>query len=172
MDSAISIRPATTGDAQAIVAIYNHYIRDTIVSFEEEPLAAETMASRLEAVTEQGYPWLVAEAAGEVLGFAYGSPWNKRPAYRSSAEVTVYVHVDHPRRGIGRALYTELFERLGRMGMHTLIGGIALPNPGSQGLHESFGFRQVAHYEQVGHKFGRFIDVGYWQLLLKPRAPE
>jgi len=108
-------------------------------------------------------PWLVAELDGEVAGYAYASPWASRVGYRFTVEITVYVHRDHGGKGLGSALYGALLPMLEAGGIHSVIGGIALPNEGSVALHEKFGLRKVAHYDEVGIKFGQWIAVGYWQ---------
>ncbi len=112
-------------------------------------------------------PWLVAENdSGVVVGYAYASKWKGRCAYRHSAEVTVYLAPDAAAQGVGTRLYEALFSELRDRGIHTAIGGIALPNPPSVALHEKFGMKKVAHFAEVGHKFDRWIDVGYWQVVL------
>ena len=111
-------------------------------------------------------PWLVAERGGAVVGYAYATRWRPRRAYRFSAEVTVYVAGGLGGQGIGSRLYERLLPVLRERGVHAAMGGIALPNEGSIRLHEKFGFTKAAHFEQAGLKFGRWIDVGYWQLLL------
>jgi phosphinothricin acetyltransferase len=160
------IRPAQEADAPAIAALYNPYITDTSVSFEEQPVTAAVMQGRLADVAAAGLPWLVAEVDGEVAGYAYASLWKPRAAYRFSVETSVYLRRDAGGRGLGTQLYTALFELLAARGVHAVIGGIALPNEASVALHEKFGLRKVAHFEQVGFKFGRWVDVGYWQKLL------
>lgn len=157
------LRPATTADGQALARIYNHYVRETIVTFEEAEVSAAQMGARVEETQAAALPWLVAERAGQLLGFAQASRWKGRCAYRHSVEVSVYVDRDHAREGLGSLLYSALIEDLRTRGAHTLIGGIALPNPASVALHERFGFVQVAHFREVGRKFERWIDVGYWQ---------
>lgn len=161
------LRPATPADAPAICAIYNPYVRDTAISFEEAPVAESDMAQRI-AETVRRYPWLVAEDDGRLLGYAYASQWRTRSAYRFAVETTVYVASEAPRRGVGTALYRALIGELRAAGFHCAMGGIALPNPASVALHEKLGFRQVAQFREVGWKFDRRIDVGYWQLLLAP----
>lgn len=161
------IRPATNEDAEAIVGIYNHYIENTVITFEETPVTADDIRSRM-GLPDNQLPQLVCEEEGKVLGYAYASKWNDRAAYRHSAECSVYLDHTATGRGLGRQLYQHLFDRLRELKMHTVIGGIALPNPASVGLHESFGFEKVSHYREVGYKFGRWIDVGYWQLMLDP----
>ena len=124
------------------------------------------MLERIEAVLAARLPWYVVAAGGKPVGYAYASPWKARPAYRWSAEVTVYLDPTCAGRGLGKRLYGELLAALKSQGMHAAIGGIALPNEPSVGLHEKCGFRKVAHFAEVGFKFGRWIDVGYWERLL------
>ena len=160
------VRKIDSKDIQTIKSIYNHYIINTLVSFEEQPVSAEEMQTRVEKVTSLGLPWLVAEKNGEVVGYAYAGSWNPRSAYKNSAEITVYLSHQHLGKGWGSRLYQQLFQELERTQVHTVIGGIALPNNASVALHEKFGLTKVAHYKEVGYKFGQWIDVGYWQKLL------
>ena len=162
----MSIRMATVEDAAAVAAIYNPYVADTCVTFETEPVQAAGMAARITEVLDAGLPWLLAADAAGAAGFAYASKWKGRCAYRFSVESTVYLHRRHTGRGIGRALYGRLLEEIRARRMHAVIGGIALPNAASIALHERLGFRKVAHFEQVGYKQDRWVDVGYWQLLI------
>jgi L-amino acid N-acyltransferase YncA len=162
-----SSRNCTTADAVALCDIYNHYIRETVVTFEETPVTRDEMSRRIEAVTAH-LPWIVWERSGSVVGYAYATTWKARSAYRFSVETTVYLAPAVVGRGIGRALYRELIVRLRALGMHCAIGGIALPNAGSVALHERMGFRKVAQFDEVGFKQGRWVDVGYWQLMLGP----
>ena len=161
--SAVTIRAAAVDDAAAIAAIYNHYVCETVVTFEEEPVDSGEMATRIGQVADAGLPWLVAERAGVVVGFAYAAPWKERSAYRYSVECTVYLAPGLEGRGIGSALYSALFELLAQAGVHAVIAGIALPNERSVALHENFGMTKVAQFKEVGFKFGRWVDVGYWQ---------
>ena len=162
----MDIRPAGPGHASAIAAIYNHYIASTTVTFETEPVTAADMQARIEDTHAASLPWLVATDDDRVLGYAYASKWKGRCAYRYSVESTVYLDAAQTGRGIGRALYSMLLDDLRARGLHAVIGGVALPNAASIALHEALGFRKVAHFEQVGFKQDRWIDVGYWQLLL------
>lgn len=159
------IRAATPDDASAIVAIYNHYIATTSISFEERAVTVEEMAQRVRDVTD-ALPWLVHVEDGRVTGYAYATKWRVRSAYRFSAETSVYVEQGRGGRGIGKALYTALLAELRRREIHMAIGGIAQPNPASVALHESLGFKKVAHFSEVGRKFDRWVDVGYWELKL------
>ena len=157
------VRPATPGDAAAIVAIYDHYVAHSIITFEEQPVPVDEMVRRLAEVAAASLPWLVAEESGRVVGYAYASRWKTRSAYRHSVETTVYLAPDAVGHGIGSALYARLFPLLGARGVHAAVAGIALPNDASVALHERCGMRKVAHFPEVGFKFGRWIDVGYWQ---------
>lgn len=157
------IRDAAPSDAAAMAGIYNHYVMETVVTFEEEPVAAAEMARRIEAVQAASLPWLVAEEGSRVAGYAYATPWKARSGYRFSAEITVYLSPEHGGRGIGSKLYGQLFPILQDRGIHAVMGGIALPNDASVALHEKFGLRKVAHFKEVGFKLDRWIDVGYWQ---------
>jgi phosphinothricin acetyltransferase len=156
-------------DAAACAAIYEPYVRETAVSFEEQPPVAGVLADRITRYSNT-HAWLVAEDAGEVLGFAYACPHRDRAAYRWAADVSVYIGHGHHRRGIGRALYGELLALLERQGFYMACAGVTLPNDASVGLHESFGFKPVGVYRRIGYKAGAWWDVGWWQLAL--REPE
>ena len=145
--------------------IYNHYVLESVITFEESPVSAEEMSLRIGKVTEQ-LPWLVYEQEGRILGFAYASKWKGRCAYRFSVESTIYLSPDAVGRGVGTSLYQSLIDRLAEMSYHIVIGGISLPNDASVGLHEKLGFEKVAHFREVGWKFNRWVDVGYWEKLL------
>ena len=162
----ISIRPATMDDAAAVRAIYNPYIATTTISFEEEAVSAADMAQRIADVQAANLPWLVAESEGRVLGYAYATKWRARPAYRTSVESSIYLDPDAAGQGLGTLLYRTLLAELRGRELRMVIGGIALPNEASVALHERLGFRKVAHFSEVGRKFGRWIDVGYWELNL------
>jgi phosphinothricin acetyltransferase len=159
------LRDAIPADAPAIAAIYNHYVATTPISMETDPVADDEMARRIADVQDSALPWLVLLDEGRVLGYAYASKWRARPGYRHAVESSVYVDHGQRGRGLGLILYRALLARLeGRF--HAVIGGIALPNAASIALHERLGFRQVACFPEVGHKFGAWVDVGYWQLAL------
>jgi phosphinothricin acetyltransferase len=166
-----SIRLATERDAEQIAAIYAPNVTDSIVSFESEPPTAHQMRRRIEN-TLQRYPWLVCERQGRVLGYAYASAHGSRAAYRWSVDVSVYVHQQAHRTGVGRALYTSLFAALNLQGFYNAYAGATLPNPASVGLHESVGFRAVGVYRGVGYKLGGWHDVGWWHLPLRERVAD
>jgi L-amino acid N-acyltransferase YncA len=160
------LRPATALDAAPICAIYNPYVATTTISFEEDAVGEQDMAKRIADVGAAGLPWLVLEVDGKVAGYAYATKWRVRPAYRSSVESTIYLDPACAGRGLGRLLYSALLDELRQRELHLVIGGIALPNENSIALHEKLGFRKVAHFSEVGMKFGRWADVGYWELKL------
>jgi phosphinothricin acetyltransferase len=159
------IRPVTVADAAAICDIYNGYVRDTVITFEEAPVTPAEMARRIEDFTAR-FPWLVAEGEGAIVGYAYATPWRVRSAYRFSVETTVYVAPVHHGRGIGGSLYRELLEGLRKLEVHCAVACIALPNEASVALHEKLGFKKIGQFVEIGYKLGRWVDVGYWELIL------
>lgn len=155
------IRPATAGDVEAILAISNWAAQHTPANFAIEPESIDEWTDAF-ARTSRMHPWIVADDEGDVVGFAKSSPWKRRAAYAHTVETTVYVHPDHFGRGVGRALYSALLPILSAQGYRTLVAGIALPNPASVALHESFGFHRVACFERIGFKLDAWHDVAYW----------
>src|SRR5215471_11186260 len=165
------IRSVTLDDARAVSEIYAPFVSDAATSFETVPPDAAEIQRRIKDKTPK-YPWLVFEADGVVLGYAYGSEHRPRQAYQWSADVSVYTHERARKRGVGRALYTALLDLLRRQGYFNAYAGITLPNPGSVHLHESMGFTNVGVYSRVGFKFGRWHDVLWLQLrLLEEPSP-
>ena len=162
----LALREARAADAAVVAAIYNPYVTETAVTFEEDPVSPDEIARRMDAVQAAGLPWMVAEHNGRVVGYAYATPWKSRRGYRFSVESTVYVERSLVRRGIGLRLYSNLFARLRTCGCHAVIGGIVLPNEASVALHEKVGMTKVAEFPEVGTKFGRWVSVGYWQRIL------
>lgn len=160
------IRDAIKGDSEAIAQIYNHYIENTAISFEEKPVSGSDIQHRIEKVQGASLPWLVAVKEGGVVGYAYATQWKERSAYRFSVEVSVYLSSQVQGRGLGANLYEALFSKLKESEIHTVIGGITLPNTASVALHKKMGMKKVAHFEKVGFKFNQWHDVGYWQLNL------
>jgi len=163
--ASFEIRSARPEDAPAIRRIYAPLVEETIISFEAEPPSEAEMAGRIEA-TMQGYPYLAAVSGAALLGYAYAGPHRARAAYRFSVDVTVYVAERAQRRGVGRRLYEDLLGDLKERGFHAAFAGIALPNPASIALHEAVGFSKLGVYREVGFKFDRWHDVGWWQRLL------
>lgn len=163
----LAIRPVVLSDASALAEIYNVYVRDTVITFEETPVSSDDMADRIQKRANDGLPWLVVEQDKTILGYAYAAPWRERSAYRFSVEVSVYLDANQKQKGLGSALYQALFDTLEKTEVHAALAGIALPNDASIGLHEKFGMKQVAHLPEVGFKFDRWVDVAYWQKVLR-----
>jgi phosphinothricin acetyltransferase len=164
------IRLATPADARAVSAIYEPIVRETIISFEQEPPTAGQMRERITYTLER-FPWLIIEADEKVLGYAYAGTHRERLAYRWSVDVSVYVAPGSHRRGLGRRLYRTLLGILRVQGCYTALAGIALPNEASVGLHEAMGFTPVGVYRNVGYKLGSWRDVGWWALALRAYDP-
>jgi phosphinothricin acetyltransferase len=141
------------------------------VSFEERPPDRDEMAARIER-GQATHPWLVAEVEGTVVGFAYAGPHRERLAYRWAADVSVYIERTHHRQGVGRKLYSALFDLLRRQRLQVACAGITLPNEASVALHESLGFAPVGAYRRIGFKQGEWRDVGWWQLELNDSRPD
>jgi phosphinothricin acetyltransferase len=162
------VRPADPArDAAACAAIYAPAVTDGYESFEEEAPDAEEMAARIAAV----HAWLVDERDGEVAGYAYGGPFHERAAYRWATSVSVFVAPGWRRRGVARDLYAALFPALAARDLRWAMAGIALPNPASVALHEAFGFRRAALYEEIGYKAGAWRDVAWYQRELGDVVP-
>jgi phosphinothricin acetyltransferase len=161
------IRAVIAEDAKAICDIYNYYISETVITFEEQTITPADMLTRIEAVQGSDLPWFVIEDKNsQVVGYAYATKWRERFSYRFSVEVTAYLSKDHGGKGLGTQLYQSLFNALRGKGIHSVIGGITLPNDASVALHEKFSMEKVAHFTEVGLKFDRWLDVGYWQATL------
>jgi len=160
------IRPVKRQDAQALADIYNHYVKNTVITFEEDCINNNEMIKRIEKITNLDLPWLVIEENDVLLGYAYATPWKARSAYRFSVEATVYLTPKEQGKGLGTELYQALISELKQKSIHSVLGGITLPNPASVALHEKLGMTKVAHFHQVGRKFDQWLDTGYWQLTL------
>ena len=160
-----AIRLATVEDAPRIAQIYSPYCLETAISFELDAPTPEEMAERIKNIT-RSFPWLVYVIDGQVAGYAYASSHRERPAYRWAADASAYIDKDFHRLGIGRTLYTALFDLLQRQGYYVVHAGITLPNAGSVGLHEAMGFQKVGVFQKVGYKMGKWHDVAWYQLNL------
>jgi L-amino acid N-acyltransferase YncA len=164
------IRDAVDADAAACAAIYAPYVTGTAISFEAVPPSPSEMAARMAAAAES-HAWLVAESAGEIVGYAYGGPFASRAAYRWSCEVSVYLEVGRRRTGAGRQLYSVLLPRLAERGLHVAVAKMTLPNEASVGLHKAMGFQEMGVHRRIGFKNGAWHDVAITQLdLVAPDA--
>ncbi len=159
------VRRVAESDADAICAIYNEYVLNTRSSFEEAAVSPAEMAARIRTVTQE-FPWLVCQDGGKIAGYVYAGKWKERAAYRHSVEIGIYIASGRLGKGIGTILMTALLKELRALSVHSVISGIALPNPASVALCEKFGFEKVAHFKEVGFKLNAWVDVGYWELVL------
>ncbi|MDA3809200.1 MAG: GNAT family N-acetyltransferase [Spirochaetaceae bacterium] len=159
------IRNVKMEDAADICDIYNYYVENTVITFEEELVTVDDMKNRITSIIGS-LPWIVIEEDGKVLAYAYASPWRVRSAYRFSAELTVYVDKNFQGRKLGSRLYSDLISTMKDLGKHCLYGVVALPNEGSTILHEKLGFTKCGHFHQVGYKFNKWLDVGYWEKII------
>ncbi|WP_336321416.1 N-acetyltransferase family protein [Streptomyces lavendofoliae] len=171
-DEEAQVRRGTDADLIALTDIYNHYVRETAITFDTVPFTPEERRPWLRSHPEDGpHRLLVARgpgAAGPVLGYVTSSAFRPKPAYATSVEVSAYLAPGAAGRGIGSLLYTALFEALAEEDVHRAYAGIALPNEPSVRLHARFGFRHVGTFAEVGRKFGRYWDVAWYEKALRP----
>ena len=160
----MNIRKVELEDAGQIAEIYNYYILQTHHTFETEALSAEEMRERI-SETSENYPYLVAEVEGEIQGYVYATQFKLRQAYKHSVEASIYVRNQSKQKGIGSELYEQFLEELKETDVHALMAGISLPNEASVKFHEKQGYEKVAHFKEVGYKLGRWVDVGFWEML-------
>lgn len=160
------IRDISLADAKQIADIYNYYIKETIITFEEEVVSAQDIEQRIKKVTAKGYPFFVYEENGVIVGYAYLSNWRERSAYDITLETSVYLNHNSIGSGIGSVLYKELIVRAKKINIHSLIGVISLPNDESRKLHKKFNFELIGNFKESGKKFDKLIDVEFWQLIL------
>lgn len=161
-----SIRPASAADLAAISAIYNYYVTRATCTF---ALVEETLEDR--RVWFEGrnaiHPVLVAEEAGQIVGWASLSEWNKRGAYAKTVESSIYIQHAHHRRGIGKVLMNRLLELATELKLHSVIAGITTDQNASMELHRGLGFVEVARFKEIGFKFGKWLDVHYFQKMIE-----
>ena len=161
----IIIRPVELSDSNAITEIYNHYILNSVASFETEALSIEMMRNRIYEISAD-FPYFVCEIDGHIAGYCYAHPWKERAAYRFTLETTVYISPQHRHEGIGKILMEKLINSCTERGFHALIACITGNNKASIALHERLGFKKVSHFEKVGYKHNQILDVVDYQLLL------
>lgn len=166
----IAIRRIEQGDLPALLEIYNHYVRETPVTFDIEPRTLEQRQAWLDGFASTGrYQCFVAVKDGRPVGWASSHPYNERAAYDTTVMSSVYLAPDAIGQGLGRRLYTALFEALAGEDIHRVFGSITLPNEASVRLHRALGFEPVGIYREVGRKFGRYWDLASY---LRPMALE
>lgn len=159
------IRTTHISDATAICNIYNYYVENTTITFEEIAVSVEDTCTRI-AFSLDKYAHIVYLDNNEIVGYAYATTWRTREAYRFSTETTVYLKQGYEGKGIGMLLYIELIKQLKSKGFHLLIGCITIPNEQSIRLHEKLGFQKAGHFNQAGWKFNQWLDVGFWELTI------
>jgi len=162
-----SIRIARPADRAAIDAIYAHYVRTSTCTYQEQVESDEARAAWF-AAHGPVHPITVMEEAGTVVGWGALSPWRERSGYRFAVELSVYLRPESCHQGRGRELLADLVARAEALGYHAILGGVSADQAASLRLHERSGFTRVAHLREVGHKFGRWLDVVYFQRLLGP----
>lgn len=166
----LRIRDAVKADTEALLGIYRPFVVETSVSFELEPPSVAEFEQRITAAQSR-WAWLVAEQGDEIVGYAYGSSFRSRAAYKWSVETSAYVDGRHHGKGVGKALYVRLLAILEDKGYCTAYAGITLPNEASIRLHKSMGFSEVGVFRRAGRKFGRWHDVSWWQRELREEPP-
>jgi phosphinothricin acetyltransferase len=166
--TAITIRPASAGDADAIAAIYSHHARTGTASFDDEGWLSSVPSTKIAAAESGRWPFLVAEQDGTLLAYAYAAPFRDRPGYAFTCENSIYVHPQHLDRGIGRALLAELIRAAEEAGFRQMIAVIGGAEPASVTLHRAAGFREAGRMHAVGRKFGHWLDTLYMQRPLGP----
>ena len=166
MTDGVAIRAASPADLPALTGIYNHYVTTSEATFDDVPFTLEARREWFSHYADHGPHRVLVAYRDGVLGYATSSPFNPRGGYRTSVAVSVYLDPEHTGQGLGRRLYGELLPLVRAAGIHRAYGGIAQPNPASNALHRALGFRPVGVYREVGFKFGRFIDVEWYELAL------
>jgi phosphinothricin acetyltransferase len=160
------IRNVKLSDAEHIAGIYNYYIENTVVTFDENPVSVEKIRQKMEDVHTKGYPFIAYEENGQLIGYAYVNTWRSHSAYNITLETSIYLDIQYAGRGVGTQLYEVLIEKSRELNIHSLIAVISLPNDCSRKLHEKFGFQLIGNFKETGIKFNRLIDVEFWQKIL------
>lgn len=159
------IRRFKPEDIPKLLHIYNYYVLNSVVTFDDKALSLETFTEKVNGINSE-YPFIVFEEENTILGYAYGSRFRPKPAYQNTVEATIYLKHSIQGKGIGTQLYSRLIELLKKRKFHIVLGVLTLPNEASEKLHEKLGFKKVAHLKEVGLKFGAWHDVGMYQLSL------
>jgi len=165
-DQSLIIRDATVYDLPGILEIYNHAIINTTAVYSEQPHTLDMRLAWYNDRISNGFPVFVAETDGEIAGFSTFGHFRAWPCYRYTVEHSVYVHIDHRGKGLSKLLLQPLIDRAREMKLHAMIAGIDGENGVSYRLHQSFGFVEVAHFKEVGFKFGRWLDLKFMELIL------
>ena len=159
------VRMVQPSDAPRIAEIYNYYIENTVITFEEEKVTKQDIEQRIQKILKKGFPYIVYEKGGKVIGYAYVNNWRERSAYDITLENSIYVDRYETKQGIGSLLFTRLIQESVKINIHSLIGVISLPNEPSRKLHNKFGFKLIGNFKESGKKFNKLIDVEFWQFI-------
>lgn len=162
----MTIREATRSDGTAVAEIFNHYVLNTAVTFETEPLAPRQMAERISMVQNDGYPFYVLEHEERILGFCYLHHWNYRKGFRSTAEMVLYVRNDELHKGYATQLLEHLTANVSQFNLHMILATVTMPCDKSTGILSKFNFSKVGELREIGCKFGEFRNVEQWALML------
>lgn len=160
------IRPVSLTDIDQITAMYNSYIKTSLITFEEDPITPNDMEARINKIMNNGYPFIVWHEGDTIAGYAYATTFRERRAYRFTVESSIYLSPEFYGKGIGTKLYNSLIVHCREKEYHSMIGVITLPNDASVRLHENLGFKKVGHLNEAGYKFDQWSDVGFWELIL------
>jgi len=160
------VRMALRSDFEQITTIYNYYINQTVITFEEDEVSSKEMIKRFEKIKDTNLPWIVAEENGVILGYAYAHFWHERSAYRFTVEPSIYLDNKSTGNGVGKILYKKLIDQLKSLEIKNALSLITVPNDASIGLHKKLGFEKVGHLPDVGFKFEKWLSVEFWQLKL------
>ena len=166
MNNELLLRPAAAADVEAINILYNHYVQVSTCTYQEEPETMESRQQWFENHRPEIHPIIVAVSNGRVVGWGSLSTYHSRCAYRNTAEISVYVHHELHRLGIGSAILNDLILRARAIGYHAIIAAIDGEQKASITMHTRFGFTEVGHFQEVGFKFGRWLDVIYMERIL------
>jgi L-amino acid N-acyltransferase YncA len=166
-----TIRLAIAADLPVINDIYNYYVLRSTCTYQLEPEPLDGRQQWFAAHPPEKYPVTVAEIGGEVVAWGSLSKFRDRAAYDGTVEASIYVRHDRHRQGLGCTLLSDLIDRARQIGFHTMIGGVSAEQTASLRLQQSLGFHQIAHFKEVGYKFGQWLDVVFLQLMLKKQEP-
>lgn len=163
------IRLASLADSASILDVYAPFITDTVITFEYDIPTVAEFGKRITNIQKK-YPWLVCEVNGVVVGYAYASEYRERVAYDWSVDFTIYIKPEYHRKNIGKALYSALVEILILQGYYNAYAGVTIPNINSESIHQSLGFKAIGVYQNVGYKFGKWLDTKWFELIMQDHS--
>ena len=161
------IRPLRLEDAKDLASIYSYYVTHTPITFDTVPPDEKNMNLRLNDIYGI-FPAFIVEENGHIVGYCYAHTWKEKAAYNHTVETTIYIHPEYTQKGYGTLLMNTLINACREQNIHTLIACITYPNPSSIQMHERLGFKKVSHFKEVGKKFGQWLDVVDYELIIQP----